>query len=585
MALGKAGSGKTVLGAGLIENAKAAFPDQSFFYFFFSSLQPATNTSSAAYRAILSQALHKHIDNSKLVEKILFSMYFGLDGQLSVSNPEAGDLFELCLQLPELENSTIVLDGLDECEDVENNLMPRLTRLVSQTRIKTVFLGRSSVQRHLKNIPDVIELQVGHLNTDDIRLYLQDELATAVDEGLLPKTLNQDVIAQRLSSRANGMFLWARLMMAYLRSPGLLMSERREAISTIDLPEGLEKMYERILKHMARAGKASLRLACFIFMCLVYMKSELSIRELEDAVISRKRGGIDEPSRHIPNFVDNVLSVCGGFVEKTWTLSPTGQRKTSFRFIHISVMEYLMTEPERKEKGTSIFEDMVLLPAPQAAHTSLATLLVEYIIYALPKQVLSSQHFKDNLLAEFPLSCYAAMHWPGHMLAANGDPAAIQMASSQHPHVYADFVSALCQLLSNSNAISTWIQTCYVFHEIPPYVELAYWVEGASQPDFPWRRHISYLDDIIPNVESLGLHLQKVVADWGAHLARDPGCVWEEVGAFDPTAFSTAPRGTTVRKLISGTKSSTIASEAIHKISQLMPNGEHDYVLSVFPGK
>ncbi|PVH77673.1 hypothetical protein DL98DRAFT_423446 [Cadophora sp. DSE1049] len=573
--------------AALVDHEKATSPGQSPFYFFFDSLQSPASSSKSAYSAILSQILQRHSANEKLIDMFRFCMCFTTDGQPTASTREAGDLLELCLQLPELENSVLILDGLDECDDLDKEMIHSLKNITLRTSVKSIILGRSSIQGVLKNIPGLIDIEIGVFNLDDIQEYLRGELTESVGNDILPAKLDIEVTVSRLSRRADGMFLWARLMMVYLNSPGLLVSERLEAISDVDMPEGLERMYERILRQMSRAGKTSLRLAYHVFMCLMYARRPLTMRELEDSVVSRKKGGIDEPSRTIPNFSDNVLSICGGFVERHSLVVERDQPPyPSFRFIHASVKEYFRTEPQRRIDGAAVLKDSILVPLALTGNSRLAAQALEYMVYAMPKErITTSTTPSTELLVQRPLSQYATINWPQHMLATNGDQVAVQGAYMQEPMAYAEFISALCQTLSSPSAISAWIQSCFVFQHEPPVPTLLEWVDDCTRPSFPWRKHFLQIDDVVPEMKSLADYLDRVVREWGTHLWRDPSCIWEEIGAFMPSAFVINPRGITVRKPVSRKAPLLLSNEPIHKVSRLMPNGKLDYVLSVFPTK
>lgn len=304
-----------------------------------------------------------------------FTILFATDGQPTATIKEAADLLELCLQLTEFEGMTLLLDGLDECADASKELMPFIKRISSQNEIRLILLGRSTVRGYLKGISSVEDLSIGDSNFHDIRAYLKDELEICTNDELLPKELDIESTAEKLSRRADGMFLWARLMMTYLALPSLLMSERMEAIREIDMPEGLEIMYERILVQIYKASKTSFKLAAHVFTCLLYGNRSLEERELEDSVVSRKRGGIDEQSRSFPNFVDTILLVCGGFVERS--------QQGSFRFIHASVHDYFKEEPQRRLTGRSQFHDPILVSTRVAGNLRLATHCLEYNIRKL----------------------------------------------------------------------------------------------------------------------------------------------------------------------------------------------------------
>ncbi|KAL6890861.1 hypothetical protein GGI43DRAFT_387319 [Trichoderma evansii] len=527
---GKPGAGKTILAATIVEHLKDA--DENPFYFFFDCLQSASKKSSDAYSAILSQILHKNPSNSQLLDLINFTILFATDGQPTGTTKEVADLFELCLQLTEFEGMTLVLDGLDECQDASKELMPLIKRMSSQTNIRLILLGRSTVRGYIKGISSVEDLPIGDSNSHDIQAYLKDELEACINDELLPKELN--------------------------------------------IEEGLEIMYERILVQIYKASRASFKLAAHVFTCLLYGNRPLKERELEDSVVSRKRGGIDEQSRTFPNFVDTILLVCGGFVERS--------QQSSFRFIHASVHDYFKKEPQRRLAGRSQFQDPILVSTRVAGNLRLATHCLEYINYALPEERLTPRGTARHQLEEqFPLSGYATSNWHAHMLATNGTLIEVQNAHKEEPDAYGDFISALCQLLSRPPAVSAWIQSCFAFYWEPPYLSLLKWAEQSSLPDFPWRQYSPQIDDIIPNIRELAEYLNRIITDWSVHLYEDPSCIYDEAAAFIKSEYATRPSDIAVKNLVSAAPASHLSSEPLHKISKLMPDGKQDYILSIYP--
>ncbi|EHK48703.1 hypothetical protein TRIATDRAFT_93713 [Trichoderma atroviride IMI 206040] len=561
--------------ATLVEHLKDV--DANTFYFFFDSLQSSSKASLDAYAAILSQILHKNPSNSQILDLINFAIHFATDGQPRATVKEAADLLELCLQLTEFEGMTLVLDGLDECADAPKELIPLIRRISSQNKTRLILLGRSTVRGYLKGISSVEDLPIGDSNFHDIRAYIKDELEACINDDLLPKELDIEATAEKLSRRADAMFLWARLMMAYLALPSLLMSERMEAIREVDMPEGLEIMYERILVQIYKASKTSFKLAAHVFTYLLYGNRELKERELEDSVVSRKRGGIDEPSRSFPNFVDTILLVCGGFVEKS--------KRGSFRFVHASVYDYFEAEPQRRTRGCSQFQDPILVSTRVAANLRIATQCLEYVNYALPeKRLVPLETARSQLEKQFPLGEYATSNWCTHMIATNGTMIEVQNAYKEAPDAYGDFILALCQLLSRPPTVSAWIQSCYSFHQEPPYLCLMEWVAQSSLPGFPWRQYSPRIDDIIPDTRNLAQYLNRVIIDWSVHLHEDPSCIFDEVAAFINSEYTTRPSDIIVKKLTSATTPApNVSSEPLHRISKMMPDGKKDYVLSIYP--
>jgi len=195
-----------------------------------------------------------------------------------------------------------------------------------------------------REVPNVETLTIGLWNTGDINRYLRRALEEMKTDRLITTKLDPQKGAETLTRRADGMFLWARLMITYLKSPGLYPGERQKAISELDSPEGLDIMYERILHLIERGGKSMHRLAAGSFLWLLYGKRPMVPTELESALIPSDITPDDEESWKMQDFEDAVIRACGGFVEQSpQAVELVGKRFHPFRFIHASVKEYFGT--------------------------------------------------------------------------------------------------------------------------------------------------------------------------------------------------------------------------------------------------
>jgi len=103
----------------------------------------------------------------------------------------------------------------------------------------------------------------------DIGCYLSRCPASLIDDDLLLPTEIPNLV-DHLIRGADGMFLWAKLMVNYLNSPALTPAKRLETIQHVIFPEGLEKMYDRILVFIGKQGKTERNLARNIFAWLTY---------------------------------------------------------------------------------------------------------------------------------------------------------------------------------------------------------------------------------------------------------------------------------------------------------------------------
>jgi hypothetical protein len=515
-----------------------------------------------------------------------FAMYVGSDGQATASPLEISDLFDVCVYLLSEEEICLILDGLDECHDLDSELMPKLCKFGHLYPIKLALLSRETVKSSVKSVPNLRIVNIGSLNQKDIQLYLRRELGTLVDNRLLPKDLNLDETTHKLARRADGMFLWARLMITYLKSPALLHSDRLTAISEVDMPEGLEQMYERIIRHIASQGQASASLASYVCTWLIYGRRELTLRELENAVISRKRGGANEGTRSLEGFPDTVVAVCGGFVECHSAHPEENPDSRPVRFIHLSIKEYLTKAPSCNINRSGELQGLAILTSSFQANVRLATLCVEYLTYSMPAESLSvnfgSRMCRTNVELAFPLGNYVVSHWTDHLLATESTVATTRSIEQDGPGDYKKLVSTLCTFLSQPKVLTTWIEACYIFDRPPPFRNLSEW--AASTPQSSWGILVPEVSEVATEVEKFSSYLMKLSHDWGLQLERDPGCVWVEVGAFTPSPFVVQNSGINLKQLVSEVPVGTrLCHRPINKVSRLVADGVFDMALSVFP--
>jgi len=129
-------------------------------------------------------------------------------------------------------------------------------------------------------------------NTDDIKRFLLPEIEYLIQNDLLCAELSAEYIATLISSRANGMFLWARLLIEYLRLPVWTLRERQDAIFGLSRLEGLDALYDAILaslkSHFPRKSHSTITR---IFQWAMRARRPLKINELAIAVYLETRDG------------------------------------------------------------------------------------------------------------------------------------------------------------------------------------------------------------------------------------------------------------------------------------------------------
>ena len=255
-------------------------------YFFFESGLPTSENSTAAYRSILSQILHKHRSNKDILDIFSYGMYNLSDGQAIASRDELIEALLLCCK--RTGRTFIILDGLDECRDYAS-LIPKLHELSAIQSVRSLIFSRSTVVSLRKRILSSMNRAVNFLNSADIELYLRKKLEGLVKNGILLRQSNIHTVVNRLVRKAEGLFLWVRLLMAYIESPALTLMQRESALEETSLPDGLEGMYDKILVMIWNQGQASRRLAKQMFLWLIWARRELSFNELECALLFSSR--------------------------------------------------------------------------------------------------------------------------------------------------------------------------------------------------------------------------------------------------------------------------------------------------------
>jgi hypothetical protein len=547
------------------------------YYFFNSTQNTVANDSSTAYRALLSQILQYNIHDDRLNELFRFAMFFQSAGQYTASKKEVSELVELCVC--SIGKTRLVLDALDECDDFPE-LVTKLRRVASVQTIQLALFSRPTMTALAREVPNLETLTIGWSNTNDINLYLCQALEEMKADRLMTTKLDPKRVAETLTRRADGMFLWARLMITYLKSPGLYPGERQKAISELDSPEGLDIMYERILHLIERGGKAMHRLAGGSFLWLLYEKRPMMPTELETALIPSDIVPDEEESWKMPDFEDTVIRACGGFVEQSHqAVKLFGKTFHPFRFIHASVKEYFAAQTILRGLGSTI-RSQILPPPLYTAEAQLATTCLSYLTYRVPAQplsgVLGSAASSERIWLAFPFSHYAMLNWTSHLEAMS------QKHDGNATEEEKTFYSALEKFLAQPKVLMAWIEGCYTYGKSPQSSCLRKWgnLDSSSPNSAVPSTQVGKIQKI---AYEFGQYLETLENDWGQDLRKSPAVIWEEVTAFTPTPLLLKHAGISVQEIQPNPPlGSGICHEPINRLSQLTPNGSHYVFLSVY---
>ncbi|KAI0533295.1 hypothetical protein GGR58DRAFT_487317 [Xylaria digitata] len=586
---GKPDAGKTVLAASLVSLLQNDLRDHAkcmVCYFFFDSLSPGNNRASDAYRAILAQIVQRRSDQQLLMDLFAFAMWSGSDGQLKASNSEVAELFKIAVGLLHQDKIYMILDGLDECADLETGLMLLLRLPQELNLLNLVCFSRDTVISYLEEGVPRYEIRIGQLNFDDIHQYFRHELhRLSRDQILPPDEIDFESVAKSLSRRSEGLFLWAILMVKYLRSPELSLSEWIEAISEINLPEGLDKMYTRILRLIGRSSKRAIRVKC-ILSWLYQSIRPVNELELEGALICDAEGVPSKTPDRFPNLKRDISTICGGLVEVYTPIESSNEgTNTIVKFIHSSVKEYLDNADHYIEHNDGVHKG--LLPSPRWANAHLARVCLRYLTFKVPAQSLTSligdENRKSKLRDGFPLLEYALSFWAQHIFAAQSNEHKSNHLDEEAKTEHKNLLMTLHQFLSQPKAISAWIEATSIHGQSLPVARIKQLAHNLDTSSLPTHTFIQSFDILI---QGFANYVETINENWSQHLLEDPICIWQEIRAFHPSKFNESIPGVSVLPLaIKMPSNNELWPKPVSNVSRMISYTTLDISISVFATK
>ncbi|OAG03138.1 uncharacterized protein CC84DRAFT_960161 [Paraphaeosphaeria sporulosa] len=562
---GNPGSGKTILAASVVEEVSESIVSElqnhQTCYFFFKHDDRNNSTLDAAYRSILAQILHRSRNADNILDIFVFarvSMSM-LSGQQIATSKELYELIRLLAS--DIGNLTLVLDGIDEAVQPEM-MCPHLKELVTASPIKLIMFSRPNINSLHKLVDQTNRIAVNReAMSPDIRMFLEHQLQDFVENEQLPDSANIEELAEALLHGADGMFLWAKLMINYLSSFTLSPQQRLATINSVHFPEGLNAMYDRILSLITTADTLHKDLARRILLWLnnVADDSLLTSKFLHDAI----SGDNDE---EVPeDFASTVVSVCGGLVE----YSP----QTVFQLTHITVKEYLRALPQSNLKTD-------LIPNKPAAHAELTARCLQRVCAHAPTRPPtrdSGALSRLRLLEGTSFSAYAIKHWSLHLMH-------LSIGYIQQPDHESTFKmsDAICSFLSNPLARAAWIEGIYS--------------QGANMKlctsqlrDWICLPHSLRLQETANRLVEFSEDLDAIDGDWHWKLLQNPEMIWTDVLVFPTSRFAAelakvlgAAQATTVKPL-APTHDNGEVIQCLSNISSLTSDGAMIATLNIYP--
>ena len=295
---GMPASGKSVLSSHVIECIEGHNLDCS--YFFFKNGVAKKSTLSDLLRSLAYQMA---IGNADIRRQLLL---IEADGVNYDKNDERAVWRKLFINgiflVKPFAPHYWVIDALDECSKIQG-LFSMLSKIEEDFPLRIFISSRKlhDIERGMVELGDkVFHQEIRAADTlNDIRAFVasrMDRLLVGDDEG-------RTSLSERILSKANGSFLWVRLVIQELEKS---FSEEGVAEVLNDIPADMNQLYARTLESMSNLGRTS-KLARSILTWTVCAARPLMVEELQSAIKL-------DTNETVLNLEKSVSSMCGQLV-------------------------------------------------------------------------------------------------------------------------------------------------------------------------------------------------------------------------------------------------------------------------------
>ena len=526
---GPAGHGKTVLCAKLVQYLK---PKQllPIAYFFASPHAQSGGDPSFIIRSWISQI-------AQLDSSILDLVQRHCEAGERASNSVIWSLFESIVS--EGRSYTFFLDGFDEysrLEDTRVLFLQKLQEATKRTTSRILITSRDETDIYSELAPkpgrDTSHIiYYCKITEEEVRHDISRFSRSVVDKKLPNKdsSLRQD-LAEQLTKKCNGMFLWIKLQQDQLRG-GKNAKQLQNIVN--NMPVGLEKTYERNWKVIQGSPLEDQKRAFSILRWTTFASRPLTVLEITEALIVTFNDN-DNPFQfdEMPDNIDDeyikseIIDICGALVEvRTEGIRGRASDKT-VHLIHPSVREYLLSALQITPLDTSgnyVKSGRPLSLAEQ--HKYLAIICLNYLNHNDTWQQNNTQGAeKDKGFIN-----YAVQHWHSHIAIAKDNDVELSRLAKAFFHATNKNFKYWRRHMEASKKTSNEVKKANTSHASPLYYAASLnllrvmediWAEDLTQLDAVGGEYGTPLQVVCFYGHQLAFDL---LIRWGANINKEGG--------------------------------------------------------------
>jgi len=453
--VGKPGCGKSTLSRHLLNIIKPKGGTSEMVvcsYFINGQAGSFERSEDGLLRSLLGQILNQR---PKLIQRILeHPIYKEMkqDRRIVWNKANLRVMLKSAVGDSALRGLHIFIDAIDEFDpNSKDDLLEFLSELVkvpSKDANLKMFITSRPYPAISFDIAGGLSLQLEHMTSTDIAKFVHKELHKLMRK--FPDTAEELVeVEAKINKRANGVFLWVRLVLERLGRAAGLGSKIEQAIDTF--PQGLSPMYDHILQstpdeernelkqllEWAALTQRVLTLSEFQYALalsspdrvlsqatlqgsstfLPLVRLERRISALSGGLMEVKSRTSDSDSESDSDFDFDSGSNSNGQVVKEAVMRPDMK---IVQFIHQSVRDYLVGEAYMRSTVLPSTISELYRIQPKESQANLAAACIKYITFSDfdRNHELYSHQWSANsttkLYTDYPFLDYAAHNWTEH---------------------------------------------------------------------------------------------------------------------------------------------------------------------------
>ncbi|KLJ05924.1 hypothetical protein EMPG_10632 [Blastomyces silverae] len=397
---GKPGSGKSTLLKYALDHSRARQNDLVLSFFFHGRGDTLQRTPLGLFRSLLHQVLKQEPSSLQdLTETFKENCDgFGQPGQDWHWHQEDLQRFleSSLLKVLEVRSVWLFIDALDECGKESAVQLFQWLKSLLRTLPPTTSQSHIFVTcRHFPILDRDCEFEVcpEHENKEDIATFVRDQLSCS-------PMLTASPIPALISSRASGVFLWARLVVDKVKD----LDRQRAGLKKIkaeihSIPQDLRELYKTLIQGMSKDSVKLIQWICFAL-------RPLSIDELRWAMVI----DVDSPHRSLRAYQDTedipdndsmriqVQALSRGLAE----VAPSSRTQV-VQFIHQSVKDFFVEDGLLMINSSMSIDTVIGM-----AHHQLSRICIHSLAMMEISEV-TSYNWDD-----FPFLAYATTSWVEH---------------------------------------------------------------------------------------------------------------------------------------------------------------------------